>query len=49
MASGHPEKEWHTPVGIHFHANEHGFDADARALAYRWIMMQLDFKKQPDR
>ena len=46
MAAGHPEKEWHAPVGVYYHANEHGFDADARALAYQWLAMHLDLKKK---
>ncbi len=45
MAAGHPEKEWHAPVGVYYHANEHGFDADARALAFQWLTMHLNLKK----
>jgi pimeloyl-ACP methyl ester carboxylesterase len=45
MASGHPEKEWHAPVGVYYHANEHGFEADARALAYQWIAMHLGLEE----
>ncbi|AQQ69907.1 putative dienelactone hydrolase [Limihaloglobus sulfuriphilus] len=41
MAAGQTRRTWHAPVGIYFHCNEHGFDHDARELAYGWLEMHL--------
>jgi len=41
-AAGKQSRTWHAPVGIYFRANEHGFDPDARGLAYQWLEMHLE-------
>lgn len=40
-AAGNKKKNWHAPVAIYYHSNEHGFDVDARQLAYAWMERYL--------
>ncbi len=41
QAAGDQPKSWRAPVGIYYHSNGHSFEAEARALAYTWLEVQL--------
>ncbi len=44
QAAGNRPVTWHAPVAFYYHSNEHGFEAEARALAYTWLEIQLGMR-----
>jgi len=45
QVAGNQRRNWRVPFSIYFHSNGHSFEADARALAYAWLEVQLGLRQ----